>query len=453
MEKLKLEELINYALFKGASYCDFYFEETETKNTNLIDEKIDSVDIKIISGVGIRLIYNETEYYAYTNDQTFESIKSKINELSINFKNSNKLKIKLNDLKVYGGNDISVEDSDIITFLKKNDSFTRNLGNLIEQVSHSLFESFKEVIIVNSLGKYVKEYRYLSRYYIKIFVFKDSLKTSSSYNIAKGTKANDILKLDFEKEIQECYDIALRKLNPIDLKGGKMPVIIGSGFGGVIIHEAFGHPVEANHIAFHESVLEGKLGDKIASDIVNIIDDGSLKDVWGSTLIDDDGNETKKNILIENGILKTYLVDNYNGQKLNMKTTSSSRRENYKYSTTTRMNNTYLQPGQDKISDMIKSIKYGLYAKSFTGGSVDPITGDFNFTVDEGYLIIDGEITGLVKTASLIGNALNTLCNIDMISDDFAYGYGICGARSGNVPVTASQPTIRVSEILVGGTI
>ncbi len=453
MDKHMLEELINYALGKGADYCDFYFEEKEKRNTQLIDKKINLISINIISGVGIRLIYEGTEYCASTSKMDYDSIKLKIDELSFSFKSKSKPNVKLNDLKIYGEKKQGCNDEKKVLFLKKCDKYARSLSSLIEQFCCNLFESFQEILIVNSNGNYCKEYRYLSRFYAFVYVLNNGMKTSGDFNIGYSTLVDKIIEKDFSNNIKECFDVALKKSQPINLKGGKMPVIIGSGFGGVIIHEAFGHPVEASHLIYDESVLKDKIGLKIANDIVTIIDDGSLVDAWGSTLIDDDGNETKKNILVENGILKTYLVDNATGKHLDMETTSSSRRENYKFSTTTRMNNTYLKSGNDTVEDMIKSIDYGLYAKSFSGGSVNPLTGDFNFTVSEGYLIENGKISGIVKTASLIDNALSTLCKIDMIGNDFDFGCGYCGAKSGSIPVTSSQPTIRVSEILVGGNI
>ena len=240
------------------------------------------------------------------------------------------------------------------------------------------------------------------------------------------------------------------KLDAKKAPGGIMPVIVGNGFG-VLIHEAVGHSLEAKTVSDGVGVLANKIGEKVASEIVTVIDDGTIEKSWGSILIDDEGNETRKNICIENGILKGYLIDEVNSHKMNMNPTGSGRRENYHYITTSRMTNTQLLPGENTIDEMFKSIEYGLYAKKMGGGSVDSITGDFNFAVDEAYMIRNGEVAEMVKGATLIGNTIEIMANIEMISDDLAGDTGFCGSSSGSVPVTCGQPTIKLSSILVGG--
>ena len=230
-----------------------------------------------------------------------------------------------------------------------------------------------------------------------------------------------------------------------------MPVVIAHGQGAVIFHEACGHAMEAQATAKNQSVLSGKIGQKIASDKVTIVDDGRLDGYWGSTNIDDEGNPTRENIVIENGILKKYFNDEINNRLLNMELTGSSRRENFRFAPVSRMNNTFLKPGTDKIEDMIKSIDFGLYAVELGGGSVDPETGNFNFACDTAYMIRDGKIAEPVKGATLIGNTTEILNNVEMVSDDFEYDSGNCGSSSGWVHVTMGQPTIKVSSILVGG--
>ena len=209
--------------------------------------------------------------------------------------------------------------------------------------------------------------------------------------------------------------------------------------------------MEAAATANNQSVLAGKIGEKIASDKVTIIDDGTIDNLWGTSNIDDEGELTRKNILIENGVLVNYLNDEIDNRKLNMTLTGSSRRENYRFSPVSRMNNTYLKPGTDKIEDMIKSIDFGLYAAGLGGGSVNPETGEFNFACETAYMIRDGKIAECVKGATLIGTTLDILKNVEMVSDNLEYGVGNCGASSGWIPVTIGQPTVKISSILVGG--
>ena len=250
------------------------------------------------------------------------------------------------------------------------------------------------------------------------------------------------------KEAAKTAHIMLHAKN---CPAGKMPVAIDNGFGGVIFHEACGHSLEATAVAKGNSVFCDKLGQQIASSKITAIDDGTMKNHWGSSNIDDEGTPTRRNVLIENGILKSYMVDKLNARRMNTEVTGSSRRQSYKYEPTSRMTNTYIAPGEDKVEDIIKSIDDGLYAKKMGGGSVNPVTGEFNFAVSEGYLVKNGEITEPVRGASLIGKGSEILMDIDMVSDNVAQAEGMCGSKSGSIPVNVGQPMIRVKSITVGG--
>ena len=232
---------------------------------------------------------------------------------------------------------------------------------------------------------------------------------------------------------------------------GKMTVAIDNGFGGVICHEACGHSLEATSVAKGNSVFTGKLGEQIASTKVTAIDDGTIPNAWGSLNIDDEGTPTQKNVLIENGILKSYMIDKLNARRMGMKVTGSGRRQSYKYAPTSRMTNTYIANGDNTPEEIIASISDGLYAKKMGGGSVNPVTGEFNFAVSEGYLVKNGEIQEPVRGASLIGKGSEILMNIDMVGNNMTQGQGMCGSSSGSIPTNVGQPMIRVSEITVGG--
>jgi TldD protein len=230
-----------------------------------------------------------------------------------------------------------------------------------------------------------------------------------------------------------------------------LPVIVNNNFGGVLLHEACVHSLEATAIAKEMSVFNGKKGTKIASDIVTAIDDGTLKNNWGSLNIDDEGHPTQKNVLIENGILKSYLFDFRNQRRMNEPLTGSGRRESYKYSPTSRMNNTFIANGQSTTKEIIKNTKYGFFAKRLGGGSVDPTSGEFNFSVQEGYMVRDGKIAEPRRSATLVGTGKDLLLKIDMVGNNLDYGQGMCGSLSGSVPTDVGQPMIRVSEMTVGG--
>ena len=232
---------------------------------------------------------------------------------------------------------------------------------------------------------------------------------------------------------------------------GVMPVAIENGFGGVIFHEACGHSLEASSVAYGQSQFCGKLGEKIANEKVTAIDDGTIPGAWGSINIDDEGTPAQRKVLIEKGVLKSYMIDKFNGRRMGMESTGSSRRESYAYTPTSRMTNTYIAAGEDKNEDIIKSIEYGLYAASMGGGSVNPTTGEFNFAVNEGYIVRNGQICEPVRGATLVGKGSEIIQNIDMVGTDMDMAQGMCGSSSGSVPTNVGQPLIRVSTITVGG--
>ena len=232
---------------------------------------------------------------------------------------------------------------------------------------------------------------------------------------------------------------------------GVMPVAIGNGFGGVIFHEACGHSLEASSVAYGNSQFCGKLGQKIAHEKVTAIDDGTIPGDWGSINIDDEGTPAQRKVLIENGVLKSYMIDKFNGRRMGMASTGSARRQSFSYVPTSRMTNTFIAPGADRDEDIIASIEYGLYAKSMGGGSVNPVTGEFNFAVSEGYLIRNGKICEPVRGASLVGKGSEIIQRIDMVGAELKCGQGMCGSSSGSIPTNVGQPLIRVSSITVGG--
>lgn len=257
--------------------------------------------------------------------------------------------------------------------------------------------------------------------------------------------------VDVEALAEEAARSAVTMIHADLCPSGRMPVIIANGFGGVIFHEACGHGLEASSVAKGHSVFAGKLGQKIASDIVTAIDDGTIPNGWGSGNVDDEGTPTRRNVLIENGVLKGYLVDKLNGRRMGMEPTGSGRRQSYQYAPTSRMSNTYIANGSSTLEEMIANTEYGLYAKYMGGGSVDPATGEFNFAVREGYLIKNGKIDRPVRGGTLIGKGSEVLWKIDMVGNDLALGQGMCGAMSGLIPADVGQPCIRVSSLTVGG--
>jgi len=257
--------------------------------------------------------------------------------------------------------------------------------------------------------------------------------------------------MDIEAHAKEAAKVAKTMLYADDCPSGVMPVIINNAFGGVIFHEACGHSLEATSVAKNASVFSGKKGTKIANEIVTAIDDGTIDHAWGSANYDDEGYPQRRRVLIKDGILNSYMIDKINARRMNEEPTGSSRRQNYKFSPTSRMSNTFIDNGDSTLEEIIANTKYGLFAKKMGGGSVNPGNGDFNFSVMEGYMVRDGKIAEPVKGASLVGNGAKILHKIDMIANNLKRQRGMCGSASGSIPADVGQPSVRVQAITVGG--
>jgi TldD protein len=338
-----------------------------------------------------------------------------------------------------------------LAWLKQLNEACRARSSKIRQVSASAFDETQNVLVANSEGIWVEDHRVRCRLHLSVTSGDgDELFTGGETPGAlKGMEFFESLNL--EEIANKASDRALLMLNAGYIEGKCMPVVIGPGFGGVIFHEACGHPLETESIRKKASPFCDKVGQQIAHSSVTAIDDGTLPGVWGSINIDDEGMPTEKTTLIEKGILKDYLSDRLGASEVGRRRTGSARRESFHYVPVSRMRNTYIDNGEDNIEDMISSIPDGLYAKVMGGGSVNPATGEFNFAVQEGYEIKNGKVGRPVRGATLIGKGHEILPKISMVADDLEMAAGMCGASSGSVPVTVGQPTIKVDEILVGG--
>lgn len=454
MDKKDYEELLTLAMSTGADFAEIYVEDGKTISYRVIDSKLDGIGSSTTRGMGIRLIKNNDYYYTSTNNLSMENIKNIIKNLIKNLSGTSTKKIQLNDLEeVYPKIEIPHDQYPVEKkkkYLLNMDKKVREVSPLITQVSLTFLEDDKEYLIANSEGKYIKSKNCVTRYMCNVYAEDEDKKANEFTDYAQG-KGYEILNQDLESQSIKTANTAIEKLYAVDFKGGELPVVIAPGFGAVIFHEACGHGLEATRVAPKISVFSNDLGKEIATQKVTLIDDGTIPNAWGSNLIDDEGNPTQKNILIENGILKNFLVDKLHSKEMKLSANGCGRRESYQYAPTSRMSNTYLKPGNDKVEDMIKSIKLGVYCQRMYGGSVNPATGDFNFAVDTARLIEDGKLTKMIKGITLIGNSKDILKNVEMVSSDLLLSGGYCGSKSGMIYVTIGQPTIKVSKILVGG--
>jgi len=459
LNKSLVIEVLNNALLSGADFCEVYYEEATKKFIQVENLKTHDYNKGMQSGVGIRVIKGLRSVYGHTNDVSKESLLKLSLDLSKSFEGT---KIKtVDDLvlqKIKRVNKkinpyLSVKDDDIIDLLKNTSSKIYGTDERIVKFDCAFLIEVKDITIYNSDNKMFKDHREHGRLILQSVAFKDG-KIETRFDAPGTQKGFEYFtqELDVDSLAKNHKEKLLLMLEAKECPSGKFPVVIGNGWGGVIFHEACGHQLEATSVAKKISVYSDLYNKKIGNECVTAYDDGTMANEWGSNNIDDEGYPTKKNLLIEKGILKGYLVDPFGSRRMEgFKPTGCSRRESYKYEPTSRMSNTYIANGKSTKEEIIKATKLGIYAVSFNGGSVDPSTGDFNFGCSEAYLIKDGKIDMPLRGATLIGKATEILNHIDMVANDLALGQGNCGSSSGYVQTNVGQPTIRVDEITVGG--
>lgn len=451
-----LHTVLEEALKNGGEYADLFFEDTKVNSINYLDSKVNDMSLGNNYGVGLRIIVNKKTIYLYSNDTSNNSLinlaksaASIVNDKKYIVKDFIQSKEKDNHPLHINPFDINFDEK--IEVLSSLDKTSRGVSDKIKQVNAMYSEKQRNILVCASNGILKED----SQTYIRLIMMamaSDGTNTQTACRTKGALDGFQVIKdINLEDMAMDTANSAIKMLNSKYPKSGKYPVVIDNAFGGVIFHEACGHALEATSVADNASVFCNKLGEKIASDVVTAVDDGTIKNAWGSYNIDDEGNDAQRTVLIENGILKSYLVDELGSMKMNQKITGSARRENYKYPPTSRMRNTFIDKGNSSFDELISGIEYGLYAKKMGGGSVDPATTDYNFAVSEGYLIENGKITEPVRGATLIGRGDETLMNIEAVSSNLELADGLCGSISGSVPTTVGQPAIKVKELTVGG--
>jgi len=453
------KKIMDFCLDAGASFAEIYEEETRKSYLSLKDNAIEGASASIIYGIGIRMLYGTEVLYGFTSDSSEDVLLSIAKNLSLTRAQTGE-RAKMNDcspMRSYTSfsKDCFKDPCVLGQSYKKDFLFAANsaarINPKILQLEASIADSVQNINIWNSEGLQVSDNRARTRFSVNVTAGEGSERTSSheSPGALGGFEFLDDLPI---KELSaSCAERALRMLSAPYVKGGQMPVIMGNAFGGVIFHEACGHPLETEAVRRQASPFCGKLGEQVAQPVLTAIDDGTLSGVWGSLAMDDEGMPTQRTVLIENGILKNFLSDRVGAKELNLPLTGSARRESYKYAPVSRMRNTFIAPGDSDLEQMIASADNGLYAAKMAGGSVNPATGEFNFAVEEGYEIKNGKLGDAVRGATLIGLGHEILPKISMVGNDFELAAGMCGASSGHIPVTVGQPSIKVDSILVGG--
>jgi TldD protein len=457
-----LEHYLGLALSRGGDYADLYFEYRTTSSVHLEETIIKTATRGISAGVGIRVLSGEKTGYAFSDDLSRDRIEHAARTAAHIAATAVQMASVGISGSAAGHNLYSVEhptiDLDVnqkIALARQADDAARAYDPRVKQVFVNYADELKHVLIATSHGRVVTDHQPLCRLTVLCIAVDGDKRADGAYG--GGGRVG----IEFFQKGQrpvffarEAARQAVLQLSAIECPAGPMEVVLGPGWPGILLHEAIGHGLEADFNRKKISAFSGLIGKRVASDLCTVVDDGTIPSRRGSLNVDDEGTSTRQTILIEKGILRGYMQDRLSSKLMNMEATGNGRRENYTHIPMPRMTNTFMMAGKEMPEDIIRSVKRGLYAVHFGGGQVDITNGKFVFSASEAYLIEDGKVTAPVRGASLIGNGPDVLTRVVTVGNDLKLdeGIGMCGKDGQSVPVGVGIPTIKVSEITVGGT-
>lgn len=450
--------VLDHALAQGADFADIFVERQLRQSVRTVLDQVEDVQSGLEFGIGIRLVYGQQVLYGYTNRDDFDSLCRLISTLAARDRRDPVVTAVPLDFREFTSRhpvQMSLHQDALlgakIDYLRRADQAARAEVEAISRTIGSVLQREQQIQIFDSEGLATADTRHYCRVSLTAVALDGQEQATGSDN--RGGLVGWEVHQAAEPEVigREAARQALVNLGAKPCPSGHMPVVIGNGFGGVIFHEACGHLLETTSVARQASVFHDKMGEMIASPVVSAVDDGTIKNAWGSLNIDDEGMPTERTQLIKDGRLTSFLVDRLGSQATGYARTGSGRRESYRFAPASRMRNTFIEGGADRFEDMIASIDRGLFAASMGGGSVQPGTGEFNFAVTEGYWVEHGKIQYPVKAATLISTGPDVLQSISMVGEDLALACGMCGSVSGSIPTTVGQPALKVDNILVGG--
>ena len=457
----KLDRVFGQMLTHQVDYADLYFQYSRSESWSLEEGIVKSGSFGIDQGVGVRAVAGEKTAFAYSDDISFDALDAAAQATRAiarqGASGSTRVARRAEARSLYLPNDPlgSLKDPEKVALLERLEKFARALDPRVTQVMASIAGEYEVVLVARSDGLRAADVRPLVRVSLQVITEQDGRREQGSGGgggrFDYGYFTDDILR-DYAKK---AVDQALINLNAQPAPAGTMTVVLGSGWPGVLLHEAVGHGLEGDFNRKGTSAFSGRVGERVASPGVTVVDDGTLERRRGSLNIDDEGHPTQYNVLIEDGVLKGYLQDSLNARLMKVKPTGNGRRESFAHIPMPRMTNTYMLNGDKDPQEIIASVKNGLYAANFGGGQVDITSGKFVFSASEAYLIENGKVTAPVKGATLIGNGPDALTRVSLIGNDMALdsGVGTCGKEGQSVPVGVGQPTLRIDGLTVGGTV
>src|ERR1700712_1955055 len=457
-----MERCLGEALSAGGDYADLYFESVTSTSLGIDESLVKSASQGISLGCGIRVVSGERTGYAYTDDLSSDWLlraartaaliaSGPAKELMSGFRH-----VETPALYPVAGATADAEIAAKLALIQRADKAARAFDSRITQVRAGFNDDLRRILIAASDGTFASDTQPLAR--LNVFVIaKDATNTARGTSGGGGRVTMDFFEGDKSPEhfAHEAARTAILQLGAVEAPAGEMEVVLGPGWPGVLLHEAVGHGLEADFNRKKTSAFAGLIGQQVASSKVTVVDNGRMPNRRGSINVDDEGNPTQETVLIENGILKGYMSDKLSSRLMGIPETGNCRRESYQAVPMPRMTNTYMLAGEDDPADILRSVKRGLYAVNFGGGSVDITTGKFVFTASEAYLIEDGKVTAPVKNATLIGNGPEALKYVSMVGNDLALdeGIGTCGKAGQSVPVGVGMPTVKLARRTGGGTV
>ncbi len=455
--------LLGHALEAGGDYADIYFEFRVSADYVLEDEQVKTLGRGITLGLGVRVTKGDATGYAYTEDLAWEKMQHAAKTAGQIAAGGGHAPVAINPhTEVRAPSFYAVPMPSLVqpaidklALLRAADKAARAFDPRIVKVEASFVESIKEMLLFTSDGRMAQDIQPMLRFGCRAVAEQDGKRQSGSGG-GGGRYGMDYFAqaaTDAAAHGREAARIAIAMLDAVDAPAGEMPVVLGPGDSGILLHEAVGHGLEADFNRKETSNYSGQMGKQVASPLCTVVDDGTLLSSRGAINVDDEGYTGQKNVLIENGILVGYMHDRLSAKHFKINPTGNGRRESFRSMPMPRMTNTSLYAGVDDPTDIIRSVKRGIYAKRFSGGQVNISNGDFVFSLTESYLIEDGKLTAPLKGVNLIGNGPEVLRKVDMLGNDYQLSDGIwtCGKDGQSVPVNVGTPTVRISAITVGG--
>lgn len=459
---LNLESVLRTALRNGGDLAELFFEETSSTRVTYEDGRVDRIVDGIDRGVGLRILFDRRSVYGHTTDLSQASVEALASNLSAavqttsggyrapEWKESRQSDPGIKGYRIGSSpRDIPLEKK--IELVQRADRAAREELPGAQQVTSVVIDAFRNILVVNSDGLIAPDQKTYLQMFVNVVASRDG-RVETAYESDGGYVGLEFFDQNPPEEIgREAAKRVKVLLTALPAPSGRMPVVLAAEAGGTMIHEAVGHGLEADLACNGLSVYANKVGQQVASSLITVIDDGTMPARRGSYAFDDEGTPSQKNVLIENGILRSYMVDRLSAMKFDLMATGNGRRETFRHKPIVRMTNTYIAPGKDDPEAILKDTKWGVYVKAMGGGQVNTVTGDFVFAVTEGYLIRDGRITDPIRGATLVGNGPEVMRIVDRVGNDLGFSTGTCGKDGQGAPVTDAQPTLRIPELTVGG--